>query len=1044
MNARHREKAAAKQGTRRPDPTPGPAPPQWEDGVPPEAVVVPQELLPSNLAVVGGGPVAGGSSGAAGVRGGVLGAATMPMAGNVKPEPASSSGQAAGARGSSPAISGPTGGAGVADIARASSLGHGATSSVDGVGAVGGMAGMGSLQGAASLQPAAPAAVSAGGAAGGSTSSGAVPLNKSGSFGAAASSGAGSSGAVAAAGEEASVAAPGPASGNEGGGVVSVLKLQRMVTTTGPGIVYYSTRRPTPPAPPKPALDPAASSAPASATSVPNRSPSTDSERAPSPGAEPRVEYWSLVTTAIAIRRSSGAPGTASGGSLSLPVPPPPEDVKRALAVARPQLFQPVAVVPASLQAEGGGSGGGSPPGSVAGSGSQCNLVGMQGESRHSVGAESSGGVGSGSSGMPPRAQAPTAYVEAAARPSGSTHSAASGGGVGPSGTAAAPPSPHASQSTDGAATSAAGRGHASGVVGPDGDVTGTFATSRPSSLPSSITHVAERLNTIMSELQPLMQQVQQMAAVEGSTGAAGPLAVPGVAEGVVDAMNRAQSLAAMLQQQQQRQASVEPAPLQQAPSHMQVQQQAPPRGQPVAVQYTQSQSLRSVLIRRPAVPPSQSAQPAPAYVAHPAPQQQMQANAQLPPQYSGQGYAAPSVQLPPASSGNFPPHSAAQQAYAMPSAPQQQSRLQQAYGNGNGHVSMHAAISHAAAAGAPMYDADSDDEDMLAELFQAMADDPDIVVGNGFAQGNSYANGNGHDATGQPQPMQVQMQHQPQPMQAYFHRQQQQMPSAQQQQQQVLYSQQGPAPAGYSAAQQQQQTQYVAAQPPPQQQHYHMDSHQQQQVQQHPQMQVQQHMHMQHQQQQQHLQQQQQRQMQYAALLDQQQQQMAAAAEAHARSRTVAVAAQQGIAVHRTALASMPYGVGGAAAAGVWPGMAPASAASMGVVDMPVEMDRVSIKAMNMQPNELPGNLRQGMARWLRGANAEAVTATLRPGAPRAVPLASPSHPSAPAVRACILYDHAVADVISTCCGPCPFRPSASKLTSPLLCLSPLPVSDP
>ncbi|KAG2436212.1 hypothetical protein HXX76_006524 [Chlamydomonas incerta] len=987
VNARHREKAAAKQGGRRPDPAPGSAPPQWEDGVPPEAVVVPPELLPGTLTVVGGGVVAGGAGTTAAVaaaRGGILGAATLSMSGNGQQEPASS-GPAAGMRGSSPAISGPAGGAGAADMVRASSLGNGATSSVDGVGAVGGMVGMGSLQGAASLQPAAPAAVSAGGVAGGSSSSAAAaPLNKSGSFGAASSSGAGSSGAVAAAGEEASIAAPGATSaGAEGGAVGPVLRMQRMVTTMGPGIVYYSTRRPTPPpapAPPKPALDPAASAAPAT-TSAPARSPSAESERAPTP-AEPRVPYWSLVTTAIAIRRSPAA----SAGSLSLPVAPPPEDVRRALAVARPQLYQPVAVASASPPAEGG-SGGGSPPGSVAGSGSQTNLMGMQGESRPSFGAsESSGGVGSGSSGVPPRAQPPIAFVEAAAQPAGSTHSAASGGGgVGGSGTAAAPPSPHASQSTDGAATSAAGRGHGSGVVGPDGDVTGTFATSRPSAAPASITHVAERLNTIMSELQPLMQQVQQMQAVDGASGAtaAGPLAMPGVAEGVVDAMHRAQSLAAMLQQQQQRQASAEPAPPQQALSYMRVQQsqqQQPPqqqphqqRGQqPVALQYTQSQSLKSVLIRRPAVQQPQTAQAPAAYMLHP-PQQQVQEALQLPPQYSGNGYPA-SVQLPAASSGNFPPHPS-QQAYAVPSHPQQHPQQAYANGNGGGRAPMQVANGHGApAAAAPMYDADSDDEDMLAELFQAMADDPDIVTANGgFGDGNGHAaagngNGNGHHAhMGQAQPMQLQMQHQQQQQQVYYYQQQPQ--AAPQLPQQVLYGQPGMPPAGYSAPPQQQQPAYAAAPPPPQ--HYHMDPHSQ-----HQQMQAQ------HQQQQRmHMQHQQQRQMQYAALLDQQQQQMAAAAEAQARSRTVAVAAQQGIAVHRTALASMPYGVGGAAAAGVWPGMAPASAASMGVVDVPVEMDRVSIKAMNMQPNELPGNLRQGMARWLRGANAEAVAATLRPG---------------------------------------------------------------
>ncbi|GFR47208.1 hypothetical protein Agub_g8888 [Astrephomene gubernaculifera] len=46
-----------------------------------------------------------------------------------------------------------------------------------------------------------------------------------------------------------------------------------------------------------------------------------------------------------------------------------------------------------------------------------------------------------------------------------------------------------------------------------------------------------------------------------------------------------------------------------------------------------------------------------------------------------------------------------------------------------------------------------------------------------------------------------------------------------------------------------------------------------------------------------------------------------------------------------------------------------------------PRELARVSLKAMNVLPHELPSNLRSSLRRWLKEARAEALQATLRPG---------------------------------------------------------------
>ncbi|GLI69912.1 hypothetical protein VaNZ11_014619 [Volvox africanus] len=99
---------------------------------------------------------------------------------------------------------------------------------------------------------------------------------------------------------------------------------------------------------------------------------------------------------------------------------------------------------------------------------------------------------------------------------------------------------------------------------------------------------------------------------------------------------------------------------------------------------------------------------------------------------------------------------------------------------------------------------------------------------------------------------------------------------------------------------------------------------------------------------------------------------------EEQQRNGAVAFAVQQGVAVHRQAIASAPYTYSafGCGACSAWPlAGAPAAAAPA------LEMDRVSIKAMNMQPGELPPNLRSGMGRWLQTARAEAMQATLRQG---------------------------------------------------------------
>ncbi|GIL81869.1 hypothetical protein Vretimale_1450 [Volvox reticuliferus] len=110
---------------------------------------------------------------------------------------------------------------------------------------------------------------------------------------------------------------------------------------------------------------------------------------------------------------------------------------------------------------------------------------------------------------------------------------------------------------------------------------------------------------------------------------------------------------------------------------------------------------------------------------------------------------------------------------------------------------------------------------------------------------------------------------------------------------------------------------------------------------------------------------------------------------EEQQRNAAVAFALQQGVAVHRQAIASVPYtysafgGSGGGAAAGsAWPLAGPPTAAAAAATAAPVfEMDRISIKAMNMQPGELPPNLRNGMGRWLQTARAEVMQATLRQG---------------------------------------------------------------
>ncbi|PNH09005.1 Squamosa promoter-binding-like protein 7 [Tetrabaena socialis] len=107
---------------------------------------------------------------------------------------------------------------------------------------------------------------------------------------------------------------------------------------------------------------------------------------------------------------------------------------------------------------------------------------------------------------------------------------------------------------------------------------------------------------------------------------------------------------------------------------------------------------------------------------------------------------------------------------------------------------------------------------------------------------------------------------------------------------------------------------------------------------------------------------------------------------EEQARGRGVAVAVHQAVAVHRRCVAEVPYG-SVATAGAVWPAADGAAAplpynvggGGGGAVAM--EVERVSIKAMSMHPHELPSNLRSGLGRWLAHGGAEAVQATLRPG---------------------------------------------------------------
>ncbi|KAG2450568.1 hypothetical protein HYH02_005069 [Chlamydomonas schloesseri] len=138
----------------------------------------------------------------------------------------------------------------------------------------------------------------------------------------------------------------------------------------------------------------------------------------------------------------------------------------------------------------------------------------------------------------------------------------------------------------------------------------------------------------------------------------------------------------------------------------------------------------------------------------------------------------------------------------------------------------------------------------------------------------------------------------------------------------------------------------------------------------------------------------------------------------------TIAVAAQQAVGNYQQTMAAQPYPLPAAS-------LAPPAAAAGGVAQSPPisedevderEFTRVSLKAMNVLPHELPPNLRASLRRWLRESRAEALQATLRPGCLQLVvdvarPLRTPSGAPVAGDLASVLIpphdaDQAAADV--------------------------------
>ncbi|KAG2440884.1 hypothetical protein HXX76_003738 [Chlamydomonas incerta] len=137
----------------------------------------------------------------------------------------------------------------------------------------------------------------------------------------------------------------------------------------------------------------------------------------------------------------------------------------------------------------------------------------------------------------------------------------------------------------------------------------------------------------------------------------------------------------------------------------------------------------------------------------------------------------------------------------------------------------------------------------------------------------------------------------------------------------------------------------------------------------------------------------------------------------------TVAVAAQQAVGNYQQTMAAQPYPLPAASLAP--PPAASGAAASPPIVEDDVderEFTRVSLKAMNVLPHELPPNLRASLRRWLRESRAEALQATLRPGCLQLVvdvarPLRTPAGARVPGDLASVLIpphdaDQAAADV--------------------------------
>ncbi|KAG2499696.1 hypothetical protein HYH03_002631 [Edaphochlamys debaryana] len=742
--------------------------------------------------------------------------------------------------------------------------------------------------------------------------------------------------------------------------------LQRVVTTGGPGLVWYSTRRWTPP--PPPGSKAAGSSGPSSSAGAPASPPPALEPARPPPLPQP--VYWNQVTTAIRIHTAK------DGSAVATVAPPPPEEVRKALLAAEGELYQPV---PARSAASAGGSAGGSadatPRAPLLAAGSSAAFIRSPAlgdrecrsgdspphEPYPASGRRDSADAGSGS-GLVARGAAGASPTVSVAGTSGCA--AGSGGAAAPArsdgsahvGLARSPGSPVSGSAGDDRSSRLRG-----GSVGPE--LHG--AASRAPAV--AVSQVAQRISSIMQELAPLIRQAEQITSVGGpDAGPGGPSARP-VPDSVFgparEVMARASRLASVLQQPQpppthigvQSAAAAAPLPLQQllpppreplppsmsqdmglqtvgssapwgpayAPpqpgfqrhssSVPQPPQPPPPPSTHIVVQaapgqdavcYMRASSASSVFIRQPLLPAG-SRRAALQYMgsdaqhAPPPPQQQLQqmpsygsyGSMQGPPQPPINGYGGPQYAPPP---------------YSAPPP--------QAYGPASSAPYGQAPYGHHQPPPQP------------------------YANGNGYPYGG-YSNGNG-PSYGPPPPQQGGWASQAQPAQNQSY--------------------------GWSSGAAQPHNGSIAQ---PSNMYDMLDDDAENGI--------------------------------LFRLLEEingedepgtnpgnpsnpsaYQQlcaQQSAVEACQERSRTVAQAVQQGVAVHRRGLAQMPYAAAASGAA-AWPGMGPNPGSGSGAA-VPMDLDRVSIKAMNMQPQELPHNLRSGMGRWLQSAGAEAVQATLRPG---------------------------------------------------------------